>query len=317
MATPAQRVSAYSLNRMHVCSPALKGPVVAVIPAYNEEDTIGSVALTVGEYVDYVIVVDDGSTDRTFKIASLTKAEVIRLPANKGKAAAVFEGLAKARSLHPRAVVLLDGDGQHNPCEIPQVIAPVLAGEVDMVIGSRALDTANGIPKYRRIGQKTLDMVTNIGSPIKTTDSQSGFRALGPRCLDYINFTSSGYKIESDMFHHFVGKGLSIAEVGITVKYDVNHAHKTHPISHGIDLLGHIIGLIGYSRPLATFGIPGFLLTVMGLVTGSFAFSEYYITTRFPYLLSMVSALFLILGLLLVTTALILNSLTEILKHQS
>ena len=317
MAIPAQRISAYSHNRMHTCSPAPKGPVIAVIPAYNEEDTIGSIALTAREYVDYVIIVDDGSTDRTSEIASLTKADVIRLPANQGKAAAIFEGLARARSLHPRAVVLLDGDGQHNPCEIPQVIAPVLDEEVDMVIGSRALETGNGIPKYRRIGQKTLDMVTNIGSPVKTTDSQSGFRALGPRCLDHVDFPSSGYNIESDMFHYFVEKGLSIAEVGITVKYDVNHAHKTHPVSHGIDVLGHIIGLIGYRRPLATFGIPGFLLTVMGLVTGSFAFSEYYLTTRFPYLLSMVSALFLILGLLLVTTALILNSLTEILKHQS
>jgi glycosyltransferase involved in cell wall biosynthesis len=100
--------------------------IVAVIPAYNEEIAIGSIVLRTKKYVDKVIVVDDGSTDKTAEIAELAGAEVIKLDRNYGKAYALMRGFERAKELNCFAVVTLDGDGQHNPDEIPVVVDPVL-----------------------------------------------------------------------------------------------------------------------------------------------------------------------------------------------
>ena len=114
--------------------------IIAVIPAYKEEIAIGSVVLKAKKHVNRVIVVDDGSLDKTAEVAELAGAEVIRLDRNYGKAYALMRGLERAKELDCSVVVMLDADGQHDPDEIPRVVNPVLRGEADMVIGSRFLD---------------------------------------------------------------------------------------------------------------------------------------------------------------------------------
>ena len=288
--------------------------LIAVIPAYNEEIAIGSVVIHTRQYVDSVIVVDDGSSDKTALIARAAGAEVITLPENKGKANAMMKGFSRARELNPAAVIMLDADGQHDPAEIPTLVKPVLEGKADLVIGSRFLISGNNIPSYRQLGQKTLNIATHAGSGYASTDSQSGFRAISRKGLDYLNFTSEGYNIESDMITHFIEKELVITEEPITVKYDVPNKHKKNPVEHGVDILGHLIGLIGYKRPLLTFGVPGLILIGGGLFFGSWAFADYYATTKFPFSLSMLSTLLLIMGMLLVTSGFILNSLVQIVR---
>jgi Glycosyltransferases involved in cell wall biogenesis len=291
-------------------------PLIAIIPAYNEELVIGTVVLETGKHVDQVIVVDDGSTDRTAEVAALAGAEVISLEKNRGKAQAMMAGFARVRETGCEALVMLDGDGQHNPDEIPDLLVPVLDGSADLVIGSRFLMEGNNIPRYRQLGQKTLDLATQATSGYKCSDSQSGFRAISCKGLKHLDFKSEGYNIESDMITHFLADGLRITEVPITVRYEVPNKHKKHPVSHGFDILGHLIGIVGYKRPLLSFGLPGGILVLIGLVVGSYAFAEYYATTRFQFTLTMLSALFLIMGLLLVTTAFILNSLVQIVKME-
>jgi glycosyltransferase involved in cell wall biosynthesis len=293
-----------------------KSTILAVIPAFNEEIAIGTVVLITRAYVDHVIVVDDGSTDKTAHIADLAGAEVIRIKKNRGKAHALLVGLARAKESGCNAVVILDGDGQHKPEEIPNLLTPVLSKEADMVIGSRFLNINSAVPSYRRMGQKTLDYATNIESSYKSTDTQSGFRALSCYALKFLDFQSDDYNIESDMISHFSANGLRITEVPITVLYDVPHKSKKHPLSHGADVLGHLIGVIGYRRPLLSFGVPGIIFLIGGLIIGSIAFAEYYITSKFSFLFSMVCIVFLFVGLLLMTTGLILNSLVLIMKME-
>lgn len=288
--------------------------LIAVIPAYNEEPTIGTVVLRTRVHVDHVIVVDDGSTDETARVAILAGAEVIRSPVNQGKAQAIMKGFDRAKEYNPLAVVMLDADGQHNPAEIPDLLKPVLSGKADLVVGSRFLNGTNKIPKHRILGQKTLNLFTNAGSGAKSTDTQSGFRVLGRRALLNLDFHSEGYNIESDMITHFTQRDLMIKEVPIGVSYNVTNGHKKNPISHGLDILGHIIGIIGYKRPLITFGVPGGVLTLFGAGTTIFTITELYTGGAFHSVMFVSGITMLILGLLLVTTSLILNSLVQVMK---
>lgn len=288
--------------------------IIAVIPAYNEEIAIGSVLLRTKPYVSNIIVVDDGSSDRTAYISSLAGAMVVRVEKNQGKANAVMKGLKEAEKLNPDVVVLLDSDGQHSPEEIPGIIAPVLEGYADLVIGSRNLNPLNITPSYRKMGQKTLDMVTNLASEQKITDSQSGFRALGPKAIANFTFMSEGYNLENDMTSYFSQMGLRIVEVPISVTYNGSNIHKKHPVSHGLGLMGNLIGIIGYRRPLISFGIPGFVFVIAGIVMASYAFSWYYEHGQMPFGPTILTALLLIIGLLLMATALMLNSLIQIMK---
>ncbi|MFA5294508.1 MAG: glycosyltransferase family 2 protein [Methanoregulaceae archaeon] len=299
-----------SISQIHPRKPL----VVAVIPAYNEELSIGTVVVHARQYVDAVIVVDDGSADATSLIATAAGADVITFPGNRGKAAALLEGFARARELDPDAVVMLDSDGQHNPAEIPALVKPVLDGQADLVIGSRFLINGNNIPRYRQLGQKTLDIATAMSSGFATTDSQSGFRAVGRKGLANLTFASEGYNIESDMITHFLQNGLLITEVPITVKYDVPNRHKKHPLSHGLDILSHIIGVVGYRRPLISFGIPGFILALIGIGVSLFTLSKYVTGGPLHTVMFVGGITSLILGLLMVTTGLILNSLVQIVK---
>ena len=290
--------------------------VTAVIPAYNEELFIGSIVLKARQIVERVIVVDDGSTDRTSELATYAGAEVIRLDKNMGKAHALLLGLKRALDLGSTAAVSLDGDGQHKAREIPNVVRPVLDGKADLVIGSRFLRERQDIPTYRKMGQKTLDVFTRISARHKCSDSQSGFRAFSRRALENMDFASNGYNIESDTITQFASKGLVIAEVPITVRYEVPHKHKMNPFAHGISVLAHIINLISYRRPLIAFGIPGFVLFIAGIITGLIALTEYFSSTGFPFPLSLISITLLIVGLLLMIAALILNVLVINMKDK-
>ncbi len=292
----------------------MRSNIIAVIPAYREEIAVGSVVLKAKKHVDRVIVVDDGSPDKTAEVAELAGAEVIKLDKNYGKAYALMRGFERAKELGCSIIVMLDADGQHDADEIPLLIDPVLKGEADLVIGSRFLEKKGKIPKYRTLGQKILTFTTNLGSDITVTDSQSGFRAMNRRALENLDFESEGYSIESEMITHLSSKGFIIKEVPISAIYDVPHKHKINPFSHGFSVLNDIIGLIGYKRPLLLFGLAGFIFTVLGLAFGFWAFSVYYATNKLPYGPSIGSAVFLILGLLMITSGLILNSLVQMMK---
>lgn len=286
--------------------------IVAVIPAYNEELAIGSAIIRTTQFVDKVIVIDDGSKDLTSSIAEHSGAEVIRLSKNHGKSYAVLRGFDRARQLNADIVVMLDGDGQHHPEEIPSIIAPILKDEADFVIGSRFLNDDNSIPIYRKVGQKTLDTFTKFASSYKSTDSQSGFRALNAKALNSFTIEPTGYDIESVMISYLSDQGFRIVEVPIIVDYEVPNKHKKNFLSHGMAVLSNLVGIIGYRRPLISFGIPGLVLIIIGLYFAFWAFSEYTLTKVFIYSITAVGAVSLLIGLLLVNTALILNSIVQL-----
>ncbi len=269
------------------------------------------------KYADKVIVIDDGSPDRTSELAALAGAEVIRLEKNQGKAAALMVGFKRCRELSPKCVVMIDGDGQMDPALISDVAAPILAGEADLVIGSRFIgENKADIPAYRVVGQKMLNRATNIGSQQKVTDSQSGFRALSPRALANMDFASKQYNVESDMITHFISRGLIIREVPITVRYDVPNGHKQKPISHGYSVLSRMITYIGYKRPLLLFGIPGAILTLSGLFVIIATFFEVRVFFDWQFVTQSTAGITVFfLGLFMLFDAMVLNSLSMLMEN--
>src|SRR2546428_11342680 len=173
--------------------------VLAAIPAFNEGPTIGSVVLRAKQYAGEVVVIDDGSTDDTAEIAALAGAHVIRHARNLGKGMAIRSGWMYARERELEAFVLLDGDHQHDPKDIPRIVEPILAGEADVVLGVRWGKTS-GMPMYRRIGKRALDYATAAATKNGTvTDSQCGYRAFSRSALLELEPTEAGLVIESQM----------------------------------------------------------------------------------------------------------------------
>jgi len=292
--------------------------VLVATPAFNEEKFIAKTILGAQQYADCVLVVDDGSTDSTAEIAKKLGAMVVSHHKNFGYGGALKTIFEKAKKLDIDALVIIDSDGQHDPKDIPILLDRLEKGDVDIVIGSRFIKGAQAeIPKYRILGMKILDNATKIAGSSTTTDSQSGFRAYGKKAIDAINISKDGMSAGSEILIQITENKLKVDEIPIIARYDIEETSSHNPISHGVLVLYNLIGIVSYRRPLPAFGIPGFVLTFIGLTFGSWAITEYYATATFPFVLAMVSGVFVMLGLLLIISALILNYLVIFVSEQN
>lgn len=158
------------------------GRVIAVVPAYNEERAIGAVVdeIRASAASFDVVVIDDGSTDATSRVAGEHGAAVVTLPFNLGIGGAVQTGFKYALERGYELAVRLDGDGQHDPAELPKLLAPVQRGEADIVTGSRFADGAAAYrpPFARRIGITWFAKLVSLLTRQRVTDTTSGFQAL-------------------------------------------------------------------------------------------------------------------------------------------
>jgi hypothetical protein len=163
------------------------GRRIAIVPAFNEERNIGRVLDELRAFDPQleVVVVSDGSLDRTAEVAAEHGAHVVQLPFNLGIGGAVQTGFRYARDNGYQLVVRCDGDGQHDPSELPKVLAPVLAGEADIAVGSRfAGGEGYRSSATRRIGIRLLALVVSAIARQRVTDTTSGFQALNRRALE-------------------------------------------------------------------------------------------------------------------------------------
>lgn len=258
-----------------------------------------------------VIVVDDGSRDKTAELAKLAGAKVLVHPQNLGKGAALKTGFHAAKDAD--IIITMDSDGQHEAEEIPKLLEPILNGEADVVNGSRYLHGSGDseTPAYRRVGQNVLDTATNISGKMNVTDSQSGFRAFAGHTIPVFRFHSHDYTIESEMLIEAAKAGLRIVEVEISATYGEETHHKQNPLKHGVSVLVRILQDMEFNRPLYYFTFPGIILVVVGMILGLKFFGEYLggqMTTLLPTTLA---ALITILGTFMAFTGLILHSVSR------
>jgi len=289
--------------------------VVAIIPAFNEERFIGSVVIKTLQHTDTVIVIDDGSSDLTAEIAEIAGAIVIRQGTNQGKGAAIDVGFRHAKNLNPSVIVMLDGDGQHDPEEIPGVIKPVLQDQADMVIGSRFQGTELHVPAWRQVGQHALTWVTNVTTGVQSTDSQSGFRAFKTDVIDTFNVRSDGFAVESEMQFWARKENLRVEETPINCLYE--EKAKRNPVTHGIEVLNGIFSLVSEMRPLFFFGTGGLIIAILGSAGWWWVIKIFSQTNELALGYALLSTLFIIVGVTALFQGVTLNTLRKIMLQMS
>ena len=289
-----------------------KPKIIAAIPCFNEERCIGSVVLKTKKFVSSVIVIDDGSTDATAEVAAEAGATVYQHGQNRGYGATVRNALSKGRELGADVLVIIDGDGQHDPKDIPKLVKPLIDGEADVVIGSRFLGQGKKPPFYRRVGQRVLTTVTNVGSGQKVSDSQSGFRAYSAKALNALNLAEDGMSVSSEMQFAIGKSGLKVKEVPIDVTYEGQA--KRSPVEHGIGVLSRVLVLFSLRQPLLLFGLPGLALLIGGLLLGARVLAIYGNTRELAIGNGMITILLCLAGLLSLFTALMLQAMKELLR---
>ena len=289
---------------------------VACIPAYNVEKTIVDVIKRSLNFVDKVIVCDDGSSDSTSKNAASVGAVLIKHEKNLGKGAALKSLFKYARENKADVIVTIDGDGQFLPEEIEKLVKPIQTHQFDVVIGNRFLDK-HEMPSYRKAGNKILDKFTKLAADLPFEDTQSGFRAYSKNAIEKITFSSNGFGVDSEIIIDAVNKGLKITEKYVTVLYNTGEKTSTkNPVSHSMTVIASIIELIAINHPLKYLGIPGFVLLIIGIVYSVVVLTIFNDTRYFSIPSTLLALGSLVLGLILLLMSVVLYSISHQSKRQ-
>jgi glycosyltransferase involved in cell wall biosynthesis len=220
--------------------------VSVIIPVFNEEATVGDIVNRTKKTLEKlgatyeVLVVDDGSDDRSANIAQEQKAQVLR-DKHQGKGFALRSGFRQAKG---ELVVTLDADGSHKPEEIPLVLRYLTEDRADFVIGSRfANSEANKtkIPKINRTGNRLFNNLTGYLTGMKISDTQSGFRAIRASLIKKMKLTSHGYEVESEMLVKALRIGARVKETPISFDQRTMGNSKLDPLRDGTRILYAII----------------------------------------------------------------------------
>jgi len=193
--------------------------ITVVVPAHNEEDRIGEVLKDLKKTKLSVIVVDDGSTDRTYQVAKRHKTIVLRHKVNLGKGAAMRTGAEAAFQMGADAIVFMDSDRQHKAKDLPYFIEALEKDKFDVVFGSRNLN--HGVPLVRYMGNKFASLLMSLLFGIYVSDLLCGYRGLSKKAFKRIYWESKGYGVEAEMAARTAKSGLKHCEVPVeTVYYD-------------------------------------------------------------------------------------------------
>ncbi len=208
-----------------------------IIPAYNEEKTLGSVidGLRRGGYDD-IVVVDDGSKDRTAAVAKQKKVYLLSHVVNRGLGGALCTGIMAAVEEGCNIIVTFDADGQHDVRDIKKVILPIMKKEVDVVIGSRMINS-DGMPLIRRIGNRLINIVTYVLFGVYVTDSQSGLRAFSLSAAKKLDLKTNRMEVSSEIIKEIGRNKLRFKEVPIRAIYTEYSMKKGQSHFNGVSIV--------------------------------------------------------------------------------
>jgi len=214
--------------------------VIATIPCFNTECSIGEIVSRAKQYVDQVIVIDDGSHDGTAEAARAAGALVIDHGTNRGYGEAIKSCFEAAKANAADVLVILDGDGQHNPDEIPKLLTPILHGAADMIIGSRFIAKERSMPPYRKFGIDVITLLWNFGSKTKISDAQSGFRAYSKKIFETFSLSEQGMGVSIEILEKARRRRVIIKEVPISCLYAPSTLNPK-AIKHGLGVAFSVV----------------------------------------------------------------------------
>jgi glycosyltransferase involved in cell wall biosynthesis len=216
-----------------------------VIPVFNEEPTIGDVIGRLKATVQKIgfehemIVVDDCSEDRSLEISKSQVVKVYSLRKHMGKGYALRVGFAKAKG---EIIATIDSDGSHRPEELPFLLTPILQDQADFVIGSRFLNEKPvSARKLNAIGVRLFNVLIEILTKTRVSDSQSGYRAMKSEVLKNLRLKSGEYEIESEMLVKTVQRGFRVKEVPISFEQRTYGKSRLDPVVDGFKILSSIV----------------------------------------------------------------------------
>jgi hypothetical protein len=206
--------------------------IAVVIPAYNEADSIAHVIASLPAEVEGVplrpIVVDDGSSDGTIERAREAGAAAVHLPLNRGQGAALRTGYRLALATGARLVVTMDADGQHEPSELPRLVAPIVEGRADVVNGSRVLGAADPSHAARKLGITFFAWALSALTASRVTDPACGYRAVRAQALRDLEFRQDQFH-NSEFILEASKRKLAVVEVPVTVRSRISGSSKKPP----------------------------------------------------------------------------------------
>jgi glycosyltransferase involved in cell wall biosynthesis len=288
------------------------------IPAFNEEKNIASILLKLEKLTDQLIVCDDGSTDLTSDISKKFGAIVIKHPKNIGYGGAIRSLFLKAKELNIDILVTFDADGQHRVEDIKSVINPIVKEKIDVVIGSRFLNKEDEkeIPKYRKIGIKTITALASTSMNEKLTDSQSGFRAYSKKVLQGITPSEYGMGVSTELLIKANKRGFKIKEVPITVLYE-GDTSTHHPVSHGVSVILSTMKFISIEHPLKFYGIPGLVFLGIGLFFMVWTIQAFTETRQIITNIFLIGIGSTIIATIMIMTSILLYTLVNVVRERN
>lgn len=245
--------------------------LVIQVPCHNEEQILPRVLADLPTAVPGVsriitLVIDDGSTDSTAEIARAHGAEVLRLPVQRGLARAFLAGLDRAVQLGADVVVNTDGDHQYRGADIAALVAPVLAGHADLVVGARPLDAIASFSPLKKLLQRLGSAVTRVVSGTAIEDAPSGFRAMSREAAMRLHvFNRYTYTVETII--QAGRKGMSVMSVPVGVNAPTRPSRLVRGNgSYVLRQLNVIVRVYVTYKPFRFFAVPGLIAGALGSV---------------------------------------------------
>jgi len=278
--------------------------IVIGIPAYNEEKNIAGILVKLKKLYQDIIVCDDGSNDQTAHEKNL------------GYGAGIRTIFLKAKEINADVLVTFDADGQHRIEDLSSVIDPIKNDEADIVIGSRFLNDENKVPKYRKVGIKTITSITSSSIGQKLSDSQSGFRAYNKKVLDDITPSESGMGVSTEILIKASKNKFRIKEVPIIISYE-GETSTHNPVSHGASVILSTIKYTSIEHPLRFYGIPGIFFLGIGLAFIFWTLQLFSETGRITTNIALIGIGGVVMGVILLVTSTILYSIIAVVREKT
>jgi len=265
----SQELTVYAIDFISLLEMLNKRTIAVVIPALNEEKQIGSVIDAIPSFVDHIVVVDDGSSDRTVEVAAQKGVKIVSHKSNRGVGAALGTGVKTVLGMEVDVMVNIDADGQFDPADIEKLLQPILEGQADFVTASRFIDKAYKpkMPRVKYWGNKLMSRFISRLTRQKFYDVSCGFRAYSRLTLQRLNLFGE-FTYTQETFIDLAFKGLAIEEVPVHVRGSREHGKSrvaSNLFRYGMQTLNIIIRTFRDNKPFRLFGAMSFVMFLLGL----------------------------------------------------